>query len=197
MRIFVLFLSVSLGALLLLAACDRVLVPTSASSTSVPPIDLAPDVLAIYHKSGGVAGIDQVLTVYQGGLLELGTRGVNPRALKVNQELLLPLRSTLEQQGFGDLEPEYTAAGADLITYTITARDSGGNFKTVITTDAADHPAYLGLLIGMFEQLRSIVEKNGKRLGVKWVSLNSTIRVSYTDLTQGTIHATDKSRAGD
>jgi hypothetical protein len=67
----------------------------------------------------------------------------------------------LEQEDFGRLEPLYQATGADLFTYTITARDADGRIRTVTSMDGAKQPEYLGLLIGQLEQLRAIVDKNG------------------------------------
>lgn len=147
---------------ILLIACAPT--PTVVPATpnllpTAPP--LADDVLAIYHKSGGIAGIDETLIVYQGGVLELTTRGGAPKSLKMDGPMLQPLRRILEQKDFGELAPLYQAAGADLFSYTITARDANGNVKTVTTMDGAKPPAYLGQLIVMFEQLRAIVEKNG------------------------------------
>jgi hypothetical protein len=145
-----------------LFACTSTSVPATTTPTAAAiEVELPPDVLAIHHKSGGIAGIDETLTVYQGGLLELSTRGEILKSLMVNEPLLIPLRSTLEQKEFSELEPSYRAVGADLISYTITSWDSQGNAKTITTMDSAKHPDYLDLLIGMFEQLRGIVAKNG------------------------------------
>ncbi|RIK29469.1 MAG: hypothetical protein DCC52_07245 [Chloroflexi bacterium] len=60
----------------------------------------------------------------------------------------------LEQKDFDALDNLYQALGADLFTYTITARTSNGSVKTVTTMDGAKTPAYLGQLIAMLEQLR-------------------------------------------
>lgn len=149
-----------LCALAFLSACVTGATPL-APTLPFPTPALADDILAIYHKSGGIAGMDETLTVYHGGVLELKTRGGNPKSLKVNEEMVQPLRRLFEQKEFGALAPQYRAVGADLFTYTITARDANGNVKTVTTMDTAKHPEYLGLLLVMLEQLRGIVVKNG------------------------------------
>ncbi len=128
--------------------------PTRAVQTPV-----ADEVLVTYHKSGGIAGIDETLVVHQGGLLELTTRGAQKIA-QADEPMIQPLRRMLEQKDFSELAPRYQAAGADLFTYTITARDANGNAKTVTTMDAAKHPAYLGQLIAMLEQLRGVAAKS-------------------------------------
>lgn len=149
-------------ALCVFCACAATPAATPTATIPLPtPPPLGDDVLAIYHKSGGIAGIDETLIVGQGGVLELHSRGGNPKSLKVNEPIVQPLRRMLEQKDFGELAPLYGAMGADLFTYTITARDANGNVKTVTTMDAAKHPAYLGQLILMFEQLRGVVAKNG------------------------------------
>lgn len=134
--------------------------PTNAPSlaTAVPFGD---DVLVIYHKSGGIAGIAETLVVHQGGLLEWTMRGGATKSLQVDHALLQPLRRMLEQKDFGELETLYQATGADLFTYTITARDTNGNPKTVTTMDGAKTPPYLGQLLVMLEQLRAGMAKNG------------------------------------
>lgn len=127
---------------------------TSPSATSVP---LADDVLAIYHKTGGIAGIDETLTVHQGGLLELVQKGGNSKSVQLDEPMIQPVRRMLEQKDFGEVAPMYQAVGADLFTYTLTARDASGNAKTVTTMDGANPPAFLGQLVAMFEQLRAAV----------------------------------------
>jgi hypothetical protein len=72
--------------------------------------------------------------------------------------MIQPVRRMLEQKEFSELAPSYQAAGADLITYSITARDSTGNMKTVTTMDGAQTPPYLGQLIVLLDQLRAQVK---------------------------------------
>lgn len=156
-------------AILMLSACARAstnsstptLAPTVAP-TLAPVESLGDDVLAIYHKSGGIAGIVETLVVHQGGQLELTQRGGAAKTLQVDHAMLQPLRRMLEQKDFGALDARYQAMGADLFTYTITAREINGAVKTVTTMDSAKTPAYLGQLIAMLEQLRGSVAKNGQ-----------------------------------
>ncbi len=151
-----LFLIAVCGLLLGCAATPITIRPTRPSLPTAPA--LANDKLAIYRKSGGIAGIDETLVVYQDGLLDLTMRGGNPQTIRVNEPTIQPLRRMLEQKEFADLAPLYEAVGADLFTYTITARVVNGSTKRVTATDAAKYPAYLGQLIAMFEQLRAQVK---------------------------------------
>lgn len=132
--------------------------PTAAETSTGRELPLAPDVLAIYHKSGGFAGIDETLTVYQGGLVELtGRRLEKPKSVKLDEPMLQPVRRMLESQEFADLEPLYRAEGADQFTYSISARDRNGNMKTVAAIDGAPYPDFLGQLIVMFDQMRKLI----------------------------------------
>lgn len=132
--------------------------PTLASSLPTRANPVADDVLVIYRKSGGIAGIDETLVVHQGGLLELTMRGGATKSVQADHAMIQPVRRMLEQPEFSALQPLYQAAGADLFTYTVTARDANGNLKTVTTMDAAPTPPYLGQLIAMLEQLRAQVK---------------------------------------
>lgn len=134
--------------------------PPLALPTQLPPAPLSDDIYAVYQRSGGVAGISETLTVHQDGVIELVTRE-GTKSLKVNDSILAPLRDLLAQPDFATLEPDYPAMGADLIVYTVIARDAAGSTRRVSTMDSAKPPEYLGRLIGMFEQLRSIVSRNG------------------------------------
>lgn len=133
--------------------------PTAAETADGRELPLAPDVLAIYHKSGGFVGLDETLTVYQGGLIELTGRGIeNAKSVKLDEPMLQPVRRMLEAQEFANLEPMYRVKGADQFTYAISARDRNGNMKTVVAVDGANYPDFLGQLIAMFEQLRTLIK---------------------------------------
>lgn len=147
------------------------ILPVSGCASSTPPtatpqtLPTAPalddDILVIYHKSGGIAGIDETLTIHQGGVAEWSARGANPKSLLLSEPTLLPIRRMLEQKEFSGLQPLYSAEGADLFTYTITARDANGKTRVVTTVDGAEKPDYLGLLLVTLENMRAIVAKNG------------------------------------
>lgn len=131
----------------------------TAEATRTERDPLPPDVLAVYHKSGGFAGLDETTTIYQGGLVEVtGRRLPNGASVKLDEPMLQPVRRMFESQEFADLETSYRALGADLFTYTITARDRNGNMKTVTAMDGSGYPDFLGQLIVMLEQLRDLAK---------------------------------------
>lgn len=132
--------------------------PATAVSPIPTALPLAADVLLVYHKSGGIAGLDETLVVHQGGVVELTTRNGGTKSIQADEAMLQPLRRMLEQKDFGALAPLYQAVGADLFVYTITARDANGQAKTVTTMDSAQTPPFLGQLIAMLDQLRAQVK---------------------------------------
>lgn len=133
--------------------------PTAVETSTGRDAPLDPDVLTIYHKSGGFAGIDETLTIHQGGLVELTSRdSPDVKSVQLDEPMLQPLRRMFESQEFANLEPIYRASGADLFTYTITARDINGNMKTVIAMDGASYPDVLGLIISMLNQIRGQIK---------------------------------------
>lgn len=143
------------------AATPTTVPVTPITVPTAPVVALDDDVLVMYHKTGGIAGVDETLTVHQGGLAEWSARNGAKKSLQLSEPTLEPLRRMVEQDDFGKLAPLYQAAGADLFVYTITARDSNGTPKTVTTMDLAKNPDYLGLLVVTLENLRATVAKNG------------------------------------
>jgi hypothetical protein len=131
--------------------------PLLSTPESAPTLSagvLPDDVLLIYHRSGGIAGIDETLTVYQGGQTIIDERGKETSSIFVDHAVIQPLRRIFEAEEFAELGSDYTTQGADLITYTITARDKNGNVKTIVLTDGAALPDYLAVLLITLEQLR-------------------------------------------
>lgn len=136
-------------------ATATVLLPTSPPAAT--PATLPDEVLAVYLKTGGFAGIYEKLTVYQGGKLELADRQGNLRTAQVDHAQLTPLRNMLSAQEFSQLEDRYQAGGADQFVYQVTAHDSSGKLRTVTTMDGAPTPPLLGQLIAILDQLRGQV----------------------------------------
>jgi hypothetical protein len=117
--------------------------PTAPSkgNTGAPQPAGAKDIVVIYQRSGGIAGIDETLTVYADGKLQLSSRGKAKEA-QVAPADLSKLQELLASPEFAALEPRYPASGADLITYTVTV-PAAGKGHTVVTMDAAKNPPVL------------------------------------------------------
>ena len=128
--------------------------PTPVLSTG-PTAAAAPNgVLIIYHKSGGIAGIDETMTVYEDGTIELTSRGGAPRRAKASPEEIDRLRQVLGSDDFARLEPSYPSVGADLITYTLIV-PAGSGQRTIVTMDGAQRPPALDRALELLEGLRA------------------------------------------
>ena len=157
MKIFSLVLAIV--SIFFIAACASAAPPpTGSTNAQAAPISLGDDVLVIYNKRGGIAGLNETLLVHQGSLLQVKMTDGTTKTAKVAEPQMQPVRRMLEQKEFSELAPLYQAVGADLISYTITARDANGNPKTVTTMDGAHPPPYLEQLIVMLDQLRAQVK---------------------------------------
>lgn len=119
----------------------------SPSSISVSPTsDQAQEILVVFHKMGGIAGLDELLTVYDDGRLELREGGTVKNA-RIPAADLSRLRELLNSQAFAALEPRYEAEGSDLFTYEVTVWKDGQK-RTIISMDTAQHPR-------VFDQVRA------------------------------------------
>lgn len=105
-------------------------------------------VLVVYHKSGGIMGMDQTLTIYADGKAELTSRGSAAKSGQVSLNSLDDLRKLLGSQAFADLQAQYQAMGADLFSYQITLPAVG---RTVSTMDGAASPEVLEQVIAALE----------------------------------------------
>lgn len=127
----------------------------TARPTPVGVIIPASGTLLVYHKSGGIMGMDDTLTVRLDGALTLQTRQPQAKSAQIDPAELQPLLALLASPDLALLQPRYEAMGADLFTYEIRLGEQAQ--PLVVTMDGADAPAILGQLIELLEQLRSKV----------------------------------------
>lgn len=138
---------------------------TSPSSQPAPmppeapaePQDQTPEeapLLVMYTRSGGIAGRHEVLEVYEDGRLEFDAGPGSQFSQRVDPQRIETLRQLIESPQFFALEGPYKVEGADLITYTVTARTSQGE-KTVVRTDGAERPPHLHRITRELDALRS------------------------------------------
>lgn len=113
-------------------------------------------VLISYHRSGGIGGFEDRLTIYYDGHYELKRRQVEREStLKTGQ--ISQLEGLLKEADFPSLKPEYlTPVGADLMEYFVTYH-SGGKKRTVHTDDGAVPKA----LAPVLAQLDQIISSDG------------------------------------
>jgi hypothetical protein len=134
--------------------------PTNAAQQPSTPAATAPatgqsqgGVLVVYHKSGGIAGVDETLTVYADGRFELTDKRGATQTGQAGQAALDDLKQLLAGPEFAALDTKYQASGADLFTYKIEVPGAG---KTVVTMDNAPTPPVLAQAIEKLEGLRGL-----------------------------------------
>jgi hypothetical protein len=165
----------------LLAACGGAAAPTGGAAPTQPPEATAPPattaptappeatavqpsrgdaeaptgdlrgVVVIFKRSGGIAGLDETLTVYEDGRLAFVGRD-NENMAQVAPDELSELRRLLATPEFAALDARYSALGADLFTYSITTT-TGGKPRTVVTMDGAENPPILNQVLAEMGKL--------------------------------------------
>ena len=112
-------------------------------------------ILATYQVSGGIAGIDETLTVRGDGSLEFVSN--RPNAGKTGQatpEQVKKLLSLINDPAVADLQRTYGQNQCcDRFTYVITI----GN-KTITTYDGMEYPQLVGDLIDVLSEIRDSVK---------------------------------------
>lgn len=125
--------------------------PTTVTNTK-PSAD---QILATYQVSGGIAGIDETLTVRGDGSLEFVSN--RPNAGKTGQatpEQVKKLLSLINDPAVADLQRTYGQNQCcDRFTYVITI----GN-KTITTYDGMEYPQLVGDLIDVLSEIRDSVK---------------------------------------
>lgn len=103
--------------------------------TKVPPspVQSPPTLLLDYHRTGGFAGIDDHLIIFNNGAGVISTRSAT-REFQLNDSETEHLQRIFEDAGFDRLEEEYLPGpgSADLMKYRIMFQN-----RTVVTEDTA------------------------------------------------------------
>lgn len=99
----------------------------------VAPVQDPPALLLDYHRTGGFAGIDDHLIIFNNGAGLILTRSAT-REFQLNSSEIRRLEQMFRDAGFESLQDQYTSGpgSADLMAYSI----AFGN-KTVVTEDTA------------------------------------------------------------
>ena len=138
--------------------------PIAAPTQSAPPTAAAPSpaiptatiqagtaaFLISYHKSGGIAGVNETLTVFADGTIELRSRGDTITA-QANPSAIEALQKLLASPEFAALQLPMQQPAPDQFIYELTVP---GHAKPIIVADGADNPPVLRELINTLEQLR-------------------------------------------
>jgi hypothetical protein len=123
--------------LLVLASAGCLGTRLSEPSTPVPPA-----VIVDYHRTGGIAGTDDRLVVFDNGVAVISGRSGSTEIL-LNQTDLALISVLFNQSQFSQLQAQYSAPGgrADLMTYTISYHG-----KTVTAEESAVPPSLLPVI---------------------------------------------------
>jgi len=136
-------------ALIGLAACAPVTTPSPATPTFPPTQTIPGDTLFIrYHRSGGIAAMDDTWLIYASGRVEHSGRG-SGHPLQLSASQLVSLTAAAQSPEVAALQDSYVPADTccDRFLHEITLT-LGGQTKTVRTLDAApdEPPALTNLL---------------------------------------------------
>ena len=107
--------------------------------SKIPPVSRpnAPAVLVDYHRTGGLAGFDDRLVIFDNGVAVISSRTVN-REIELNKTAIERIVTLFNQSQFPMLEGNYSArhGSVDLIKYTISYDN-----RTVNAGDTAIPPS--------------------------------------------------------
>jgi len=134
---------VATGLCVILVIAATALTGCLGTKTIPEPTSANPILLVDYQRSGGIAGVDDRLVVFDNGATLVQSRSIS-REITLNGTDLHSIRTIFDEGGFMRLEGNFTSArgGADLMRYRI----HYGN-RTVITEDTAI-PSTLEPVIG-------------------------------------------------
>jgi hypothetical protein len=138
----------------------------TASATSAPTADAAPsaatpqnataqasaaNILISYHKSGGFAGVDEMLTVYADGALEMRNKSSSVRSQAAASDIQA-LQKLLGSSEFAALRLPVQPPVPDEFVYELTVPGRG---KPIVAAESAEYPPVLRQLIDVLEKLKA------------------------------------------
>ena len=133
-----------------LAACAPATQSPATPTLPATPVISADTVLIRYHRSGGIAGVDETWLIYASGRVEHTGRG-SGHPLQLDTSQLASLTAAAQSPDMAALKESYVPADTccDRFLHEITLT-LNGQTKTVRTLDAApDEPASLTNLLNV------------------------------------------------
>lgn len=148
-RSWLVLVSLCLIAAVVISGCLGVQTPPVSRTTP-------PGIVVDYQRSGGIAGVNDRVVIFDNGAALVSTRSVNTE-ITVNQTELGRIDAIFTGAKFSGLEGNYTSVrdGADFFQYRISYRG-----KTVNTEDTAI-PAALEPVIEAMNQMVTVVAEKG------------------------------------
>ncbi|MBM7841747.1 hypothetical protein [Herpetosiphon giganteus] len=131
-------------------------VPATATTAATPTTAASPEVLLTFAQTGGIAGINETLTVWSDGKLELASVSA-ASTLRIGEATpaqLSSIQTLLNDPEFASLAASYGDLGSccDMFSYTLTT----GN-KSIATIDGAEYPEILANLFGELQTLKQSI----------------------------------------
>jgi hypothetical protein len=126
------------------AAAPSATIPAATTQTGTT------NVLIGYRKTGGIAGIDEMLTVYADGSIEMRDGRGTSRA-QADPSDFQALQTLLASPEFAALQVPARPPAADQFIYELTLP---GRTKPIVTADSPDNPPMLRQLIDLLEKLK-------------------------------------------
>jgi hypothetical protein len=125
------------GICVVLVVTALVLAGCLGMKTTAVPDPANPALFVDYQRTGGIAGVNDRLVIFDNGVALVSSRTTS-REILLNQSDLEQLSDIFDAGQFAMLEGNYTSrrGGVDLMQYSITYRG-----KTVITEDTAVPPS--------------------------------------------------------
>jgi hypothetical protein len=108
-----------------------------------------------YNKSGGIAGINDTLTVYADGTLKLQNRRGEDRTAQVDPSELNKLRDLLASPEFAGLQLSPPVVAPDQFAYELTVP---GRAEPIVTVEGAQNPQILSQVIDELGNLAARVK---------------------------------------
>ncbi|HSH80710.1 MAG TPA: hypothetical protein VLA19_19455 [Herpetosiphonaceae bacterium] len=129
--------------------------PPAEHEAGTPEVPLSPEV-AVLTRSGGLMGLNEVLTVEADGGLVLDREG-QVKTGQADESVVQALRDTFNSPEWKALAPKYGRQFPDAFAYTV---EAGG--KTVTTYDGAENPEPLAAVL---DQLLALLQSAGSGAG--------------------------------
>jgi hypothetical protein len=124
--------------------------PVVAAAAPAP----AEQVILTARQEGGIAGIDETLTIYSTGRMELRRAGSSNRAGQLTPEQLVTLQGQLSALVVSPIDGSYPASGADMITTTLDVPVTADEAWVFTTADGAEMPLALRAVLDTLASLR-------------------------------------------
>jgi hypothetical protein len=144
-----------IGVVLVVAA----IVLTGCLGVKTPPVSrpAAPTLFVDYQRTGGIAGVNERLVIFDNGVMLVSSRTAS-REILLNQSDLEQISALFDTAQFLTLEGNYTSrrGGADFLQYSISYKG-----KTVNTEDTAI-PAALEPVIKEMDRILSTGLSSGQ-----------------------------------